>query len=193
MAVTDVTVVNKAFALIGANTISTFVGTSTEQIVATELYSMTVEAALVSHRWRFATGKQTMARLVAAPLNQWDAAYQMPTQPIALLVNGVYILDNPIDYDRYEDKIYTNATTSDVVDIDYIFSPEEATWPPYFTQAVVFDLAAIFAAGIAQDAGLSELFGNKATLEYRKARWSDSSSQTAKNLDGRSLIRKRNS
>tara|TARA_R110000823_G_scaffold99584_1_gene214943 strand:+ start:17044 stop:17628 length:585 start_codon:yes stop_codon:yes gene_type:complete len=191
MAVTQVTIANKALALVGSNTISTFVGTSTEQIVATELYDMIVEAALVSHRWRFATGKQTLSRLVDVPLDQWDAAYQLPTQPILLLLNGVYVLDVAIDYDRYEDKVFCDAAVDDTVNADYIFRANEADWPAYFTSAVVADLAGNFAAGITQDASMSTLFSEKSEILYRKARWADSSSQTAKNLDARTLIRKR--
>jgi hypothetical protein len=191
MADTPVEVSNQAFALIGANTISTFVGTSTEQIVATNLYQPLIDAALTSHRWRFASGKQTLARLEAEPLNQWDAAYQMPTQPKILLLNGVYVLDIPIEYDRYEDQVYCDDTVDDVVDADYIYSVDEQHWPPFFTKAVVYELASLYAAGITQDAYLAAHFIEQAELEYRKARHADSSSQTARNLDARSLVRKR--
>jgi len=191
MAVTQVTIANKALALIGANTISSFTGTATEQIVATNVYDMVVEAALTTHRWRFATGKITLSRLVDAPLDQWDAAYQLPTFPQILLLNGVYILDVAIDFDRYEDKVYCDATVDDIVNADYIYRSAEADWAPYFISGVVFDLASHFAAGITQDASMSVMFEEKSEKQYAKARWADSSSQTAKNMDARSLIRKR--
>jgi hypothetical protein len=193
MADTPVEVANQAFALIGANTLSTFVGTATEQIVATNLYQPIVDAALTSHRWRFATGKQTLARLASIPLDQWDAAYQMPSQPKILLLNSVLVQDAAIKYDRYEDNIYCDATVDDVVIADYIYSVEEQYWPPYFTKAIVSELASVFAAGITQDSYLAAFFSEQSVVEYSRARWADSSSQTARNLRTRtsSLIRSR--
>jgi hypothetical protein len=185
MADTAVEVVNQAFAVIGANTLSTFVGTSTEQIVATNLYQPIVDAALSSHRWRFATGKQTLGRLSQEPVNEWDAAYQMPTQPKILLLNNVKVLDVTIEYDRFEDQIYCDASEDDVVVADYIYSVPEQDWPPYFTKAVVYELASVFAAGITQDSYMAAHFEETAQLEYRRARWSDSSQQTARNLNTR--------
>ena len=191
MATTGVEVANQAFALIGANAISSFIGTATEQVVGEALYQPLIDAALSSHRWRFATGKGTLSRLAASPANQWDAAYQMPTDPEILLLNAVLVIDVPIEYDRYEDQIYCDAGEDDVVVADYIYSVGEEFWPAYFTKAVVFELASVFAAGITQDSYLSSHFNDMAEAEYRKARWADTSSQTARSLSARSLINKR--
>jgi hypothetical protein len=191
MADTQVEVANQAFALIGANTLSTFTGTGSEQIAATNLYQPIVDAALTSHRWRFATGKQTLARLSSVPVNQWDAAYQMPTQPQIILLNAVMVEDLPITFDRYEDQIYCDATESDIVVADYVYSVSEQEWPPYFTKAIVYELASVFAASITQDSFLAAHFAEQSTVEYRKARFADASSQTARNLNARSLIKRR--
>ncbi len=191
MAVNDVSIANKALALIGANTITIFGGTSSEQIAATNLYEMMVEAALTQHRWRFATGQQQLNRDSDAPVDKWDASYQMPVDPPILLLNGVFVLDNPIKYDRYQNKIYNNAAAADIVVADYVFRAEEAEWPPFFTKAVVFDLAGAFAAAVTQDAAMAALFIELSMDEYRKAKFADSSSQTARHLNATSLLRKR--
>jgi hypothetical protein len=191
MADTSVEVANIALTLIGANTISTFVGTGTEQIAATNLYQPIVDAALVSHRWRFASGKAQINLLVATPADDWDSAFQIPADPPVLLINSVSVLDNPIQYDRFEDQIYCDATSDDIVIMDYIYSRDEIDWPPYFTKAVGLELASAFAAAITQDSFLAAHFTEQAAIEFRKARWADSSSQTARNLNPRSLINKR--
>jgi hypothetical protein len=194
MADTAVEVANQALALIGANTISTFVGTGTEQIAATHLYQPTVDAALTSHRWRFASGKKQLSILVATPADDWDSAFQIPTDPPVLLINSISVLDHTIEYDRFEDHIYCDATSDDTVIMDYIYSRDEIDWPAYFTKAIVFELAAVFAAAITQDSFLAAHFTEQANMEYSKARFADSSSQTARNLNTRgthSLISRR--
>jgi hypothetical protein len=193
MADTNVEVANQAFALIGANPISSFVGTATEQVAATHLYQPTVDAALTSHRWRFATGKAILSRLADEPIDEWDAAYQMPTDPAILLLNAVLVQDIPITFDRYEGHIYCNATSDDVVVADYVYSRNEIDWPPYFTKAVVFELASVFAASITQDSYLAAHFSEQSVVEFTKARWADSSSQTSRNMNAKSIINKRRS
>jgi hypothetical protein len=107
------------------------------------------------------------------------------------LTNGTLHISFQLSRSCYEDKVYCNATSADTVNADYIFLPAEADWPPFFTKAVVFDLASNFAAGITQDASMAIMFKEEAELAYRRARFASSSSQTARNLDARSLIRKR--
>jgi hypothetical protein len=108
------------------------------------------------------------------------------------LLTGVYVNDNPITYDRYEDHIYCDAVTADVVIADYIYAIGEQHWPAHFTKVVVSELASAFAAAITQDASMASHFTEVADKLMRQARWADSSSQTARNLDMRSpLVRKR--
>lgn len=182
MAVTDVTIASRALNLIGANEIASFDEASNEAKVAKNLYEPIVEAALTRTRWRFATGQQTLIMLADAPESRWDSAYQMPTSPQVLLLHGLTIMDKPIQYDRYEDKIYANTTADDVVTADYTYKVDVIYWPSYFTKAVMFDLAAMFAGSLAQKGELATHYTNSSELAYRNARWADSSSQTARNL-----------
>ncbi len=193
MAVNDVTIASRALNLIGADAIASFGDGSNEANVADNLYSTIIEAALTRTRWRFATGQQQLSRLTAEPVARWDAAYQMPTSPQILLLHGVTILDNPIKYDRYEDKIYCNATADDLVIADYTYKVDPIYWPPYFVKAVTYDLASVFAGSIAQKGDLASHYAGSSELAYRTARWADSSSQTAKNVRTSSLVNVRRS
>ena len=191
MAVTAVTIASRAMNMIGGNEISSFSETSNEAKVANNLYEPIVEAALTMHRWRFASGQSVLSRLTAAPAARWDAAYQIPTSPKVLLIHGITITDIPIDYDRYEDKIYCNADVNDAVYMDYAYYPGEANWPPYFVKAVQLELAATFAGSLARKGDLATFYEKKANDAYNKARWADSSSQTARNMRSNRLLNAR--
>ena len=115
----------------------------------------------------------------------------MPSQPRILLLNGVSVLDAQIEYDRFENDIYCNAAEADTVVADYIYQVNEADLPPYFVKAFVYDLASAFATAITQDASVALLFEQLSTKEWSKARFAESSSQTARHVNARSLINKR--
>jgi hypothetical protein len=188
MATTDVTIASRAMHMIGGQQFASFADDSNEAKVANGTYEMVVEAALTRTRWRFSSGQQQLSRLAAAPVARWDAAYQMPTSPRILLLHAVTILDRPIKYDRYEDKIYCNATADDTVVADYTYYVKEQYWPPHFVKAVTLDLASIFAGSLAQKGDIATYYANQAELAYRHARWAESSSQTAKNVRTSSLV-----
>jgi hypothetical protein len=188
MSVVAVTIASRAMNMIGGNEIASFSENSNEAKVANNLYEPLVEAALTMHRWRFASGQSVLSRLTAAPAARWDAAYQIPTNPKVLLIHGVTILDSPIEYDRYEDMIYCNASVNDTVYMDYAYYAKEANWPPYFVKAVQFELASVFAGSLARKGDLAAYYEAKAQTAYQQARWADSSSQTARNMRSRRLV-----
>tara|TARA_R110002167_G_scaffold43800_2_gene132163 strand:+ start:2794 stop:3378 length:585 start_codon:yes stop_codon:yes gene_type:complete len=184
MAITaiDVTIASRALNLIGANQISSFTEGSTEANVANNLYDAIVEGSLTLTRWRFASGQQQLSRLDAVPTSRWDAAYQMPTSPPILLLHGVTVLSKPITYDRYEDKIYTNTSVDDLVIADYSYRPDSQYWPAYFSKALMYELASVFASSITRKGDLAAHWATEAQREYTRAKWADSSSQTARRL-----------
>ena len=77
----DVSIASSALNLVGIDAISSFEEGTTQANVANNLYGSIVEGALTLTRWRFATGQQTLSRLVATPEARWDAAYQVPSSP----------------------------------------------------------------------------------------------------------------
>ncbi|WP_299083205.1 hypothetical protein [uncultured Paraglaciecola sp.] len=101
---------------------------------------------LTDTRWRFATGKQSLNRLTATPLNEWRYAFQIPDD--VLLVIRMYPSQG---YEIYEDKIYTNAAS---VEIDYIFRPLEPAFPAYFVEALAARLAEEIAISVTNNVTL---------------------------------------
>jgi hypothetical protein len=190
MALTDVKVASRGLVLIGANPISDFNPNpaTTEATVANNLYEGFVEAALAKYRWRFATGQIDLSRLTAVPEARWDAAYQMPTSPPILVLHAVTVLANPIKFDRYENKIYCDASTTDTVTADYTFRVETQYWPAYFTEYMVYSLASVFASAIAQKATMAEFLSNQAARLFQSAKLVEAQQQTTRQVRSRRLI-----
>ena len=181
---------NKALVLVGANIITSFEEATTESTVAGQLYESTLEAMLTRVRWRFASKQIQLSKLAVDPLARWSAAHQLPSD--ALLIHTVTIGSSVIKDDRYGDKIYSDASTGDSVFCDYTFQASEAEFPPYFKQALVFELASLFAGAIARNDSLSELYRNRALAQTAMAKSTDSQAQTARRMDVQRIARARN-
>ena len=190
MALTDVKVASRALVLMGANTIYTFTTnpSTTEATVADNLYEGFVEAALSAYRWRFSSGQIDLSRLVAVPQARWDAAYQIQTRPPVLVLHAVTVLSNPIKYDRYEDKIYCDATATDVVTADYTYRVATQYWPAYFTEYVVYKMAGVFASSIAQKASLAEVLMGESARLFSAAKVIAAQQQSTRQMRSRRLI-----
>ena len=176
----DIDICARALVMIGANPITSFADGTTEATIASNTYEDTIRADLAMMRWRFASGQVQLSRLTAAPVGRFDAAYQLPSD--MLVLHTVTIADDHVLYDRYEDMVYCNATTNDVVIADYTYRPDEAYWPPYFIILAQYHMASLFAAAVARDAGIQKLYLDQYAAHMRIARNLDSQSQTTKKL-----------
>mgnify|MGYP003129880268 FL=1 len=172
---------SKALVLVGANTISDFTSNTTESLVAGQLYESTLENLLTRCRWRFATKQSQLSRNASAPTARWSAKYAVPTG--TMLIHTVTVNDNVIEYDRYEQDILCDASSTDTVVADYTFQPSEANFPPYFKTALVFELASLFAGAIARNDNLSVLYQNRAIAQLAYAKAQDSQAQTTRKVD----------
>jgi len=178
----DIDIASRGLVLIGASPISSFSGTTTESQVAQNLYEDIVRSALTQTRWRFASNITQLSRLTEAPIdaNRYDAAYQIPSQSI--MIHGVTVSGNPIQYEIFTEKIFCNAGVNDVVIAEYTYRPDTTAFPPYFITALQFHLASVFAGAIAEDENKSALFEEKAQRQYMIARNVDSQQTTTERL-----------
>lgn len=170
----------RALILIGADPITSFDDGTTESLVSVNMYEDLARASLVNARWRFSTNQAVLNRLTAAPTGRYDYAYQQATG--TLMVHAVTVNDLPIEYQIYGDKIYANTSASDVVIADYTYRANEEDWPSYFTIAVEYALATLFATSIARDANLASLMKQAANEAMAKARSLDAQQQTTRKL-----------
>ena len=178
---TAIAVAQKACALIGMQPITSFSDDSSEGIVLNAIYDEIVESELASFPWRFAMAQRTLNRLVATPSARWTAAYQLPND--ILMVRAVTVNDYNIEYDRYDDNIYCDAGDNDVVVLDGIYRADEIDWPAYFRLGIEYRLASALASGVSMQADIAQLMEEKAELQIRKARHTDSASQTTRKVN----------
>jgi hypothetical protein len=172
---------NKALVLVGANIISSFTQNSTESIVANQLYESTLEDLLTRCRWRFATKQVQLSKNTDNPDARYESSYALPGD--AFMIHTVTVSDNVIIYDRYGQNIFTNTTSSDIVIADYTFQPSESIFPPYFKQALVFELASLFAGSIVRNDQLSIMYEARASRQLSVAKSIDAQAQTTKRVD----------
>lgn len=170
----------RALTLIGANPITSFDDTSTEATVANNMYEDVAQAALCASRWRFATNQSVLNLLTNAPTGRFDRAYQLPSD--MLMLHALTVNDLVVEYTVYGDKAFANLSATDQVVADFSFRADENTWPSYFTLAVEYQLAAIFASSIARDEALTKMMDDKASMLMAKARNLDSQQQTTRKL-----------
>ena len=181
----------RALILIGADPITSFNDGTTEALVSVNMYEDVARAALVNSRWRFSTNQAVLNLLSAAPTGRYDRAYQLPTD--LLMLHAVTVQDLPIEYQIYGSKVFADTDPNDVVIADYTYRAEEEDWPSYFTLAVEYALAVVFATSIARDSNLASLMKTQATEAMAKARSLDSQQQTARKLVTSRFISERRS
>ena len=173
-------IASRALVLIGAEPITAFGSSSTESLVATNMYEDTVRATLSSARWRFASEQAVLAAVGSDPTGRFDKAHQLPTN--VLVLHAVTVNDNLVNYTVYGDKVFSDATSSDSLVADFTFRQVESEFPSYFSLALEYSLATIFATAIARSATLAKLMNEQSTLLMAKARNLDAQQQTTRKL-----------
>lgn len=191
MALSKFDICNQALVLVGANTITSFSQNTTESIVANQLYETTVEDLLTKCRWRFASKQVQLSKNATNPDARYESSYALPSD--ALILHTVTVSDSVINYDRYQQNIFTNTSTSDTVIADYTFQPSESIFPPYFAKVLVFELASLFAGAIARNDQLANLYAQRAVAQLQQAKSIDSQAQTTRraNVDRFRNVRNR--
>lgn len=181
----------RALILIGADPITSFDENTTEALVASNMYEDVARASLVNSRWRFATNQALLNLLSAIPTGRYDRAYQLPAD--LLMLHAVTVGDLPIEYQIYGSKVFADTDPSDIAVADYTFRANEQDWPSYFTLAVEYSLAVVFATSIARDSTLATLMQGQARESMAKARSLDSQQQTSRKLTTSRFIAERRS
>jgi hypothetical protein len=115
--------------------------------VGAAMFDMVYENELQSNRWRFACKKAQLSQVNSTPPNEWQYCFQLPTD--MLLPIGFYGMGPDRSYEIYGNVIFTNITSnpgpinssSPVLTFDYMFKPDPATVPSYFSLLVTLSLA----------------------------------------------------
>lgn len=165
MATSAVNIASNALVLIGDSPISAL----TDNRVANALYEQSYLSLLSIHRWRFATKKVQLARLAAAPENEFTYQFQLPADLVYLIRTS---RDTDYDYEIYEDKLYSNSA---IVSIDYIFRVDESALPAYFVKAAEFFMATQFAIPVTGNSRRFQEYMGLYEMQLKRAKYADSS------------------
>jgi hypothetical protein len=182
-------VCSRSLILIGAEPITSFDDGNNEALIASNMYEDVARSSLVNCRWRFATNQVVLNRLSDAPTGRYDAAYQLPSG--WLMTHAVTVNDSPINYQTYGNKLFCDEAAASELVLDYTYRAEEQDWPSYFTVAVQYELAAVFAVGLARDQALAGLMAQQAQIFMIKARNLDAQQQTTRKLNTSRFISNR--
>lgn len=174
----DVTVASVALTMIGANAISSFSDGTTEAEVVEAVYEDLARGWLTMTRWRFATTQKDLVHLADEPAARWTDAWQIPVDCINL--HTVTCNDNPIEYDRYRDKIYCDYDENNTLTADYTWRIPESEWLPSFKIAFQTNLAGILAPALRADTELAKKLIDNGEILMRKAQSIDSQQQTTR-------------
>lgn len=179
---TDIEVAQRAMVLVGMEPLSSFTEATDEALVMNTSYEDIVEDCLAQNNWNFATGQIQLSRLADAPVDRWDAAYVMPTEPAVIQVQTVTIEDAVQQYDIYERYIYLNANENDRVVLNYIFRVDTQYWPPAFTLWVIYRLASILALSVTRKADIARSYSQLADVQFRRAKSRDAQQVTTQQV-----------
>lgn len=175
---TDIEVAQKAMVLVGLEPLTSFTDQTDEALVMNTIYEDILQDCLGQNNWNFALGQKTLSRLTDAPVDRWDAAYALPTNPAVMQVQTVTIDDVPQKYDIYEKYVYINAQVDDVVVLNYIFRPETQYFPPTFTLWLIYRLTSVLALSVTRKADVADSFTKLAEQQFRRAKARDSQQVT---------------
>lgn len=162
---TKIGLISKALILVGEKPLSSLNDDRYGATVGANLFEIIYENELQSNRWRFACTKRALSQLVAAPLNEWAYAYQLPTD--MLLPIGVY---PRAPYEIYASHLYTDQAS---VELDYMFKPEISAVPAYFGQLMVYALARDMVKSITESDTAMNLFAEKYRWQRDRAMFAD--------------------
>ncbi len=165
--------ISKALILCGEEPLNSLSDNRYGATVGSNLFEMLYENELQSNRWRFAMTKSALSKLVAAPLNQWKNAFQLP--PDMLLPIGVFPVD--LNYEIYATHLYTDR---DTIEFDYMFKPAVTSVPAYFATLMTFVLAQHMIKPITESDTAVKIMTAKYDKQRGMAMYADSQGRPAK-------------
>lgn len=185
MALSDIGLCARALVQIGAAPITSFNDGTAESEIAGILYPTIRDALLSSYLWTFASGQVKLTLLAAAPVADYQYAYQLPNDFLRAVSCGTGNAGRGVQYRIARDALHTNAQD---VTLSYIFRPEEAEFPPYFDHALIVRLAAEFAIPVTENTSRAETLFRLAEREYARARQIDAQQDTPGKIQDFTLV-----
>ena len=168
----QISLISKALVLAGEKPCSSLSEDRYGVTVLANLFEIKYESLLQRNRWRFAMKKGSFSRLNVDPLNEWQYAFQIPSDCL-LLVGQTY----PQPYEVYGNRVYSNSSTFEA---EYMFKPAINLLPAYFTLCLAYDLAQDALAPITENDARAAQMRIKATAQYAVAQFADAQARPSR-------------
>ena len=185
MALNDVALASRALIRIGAAPITSFSDGTAESEIAGALYANTRDALLSAYRWSFATAQVALSQLETDPIADFSYAYQLPNDFLRAISVGSGTSGRGVKYRILQDTLECNAQSAVLT---YIYRPDEASFPPFFDQALISRLSAEFAIPVTESTSRAEAHFRSANQEFERARQIDAQQDTPNRIEDFSLI-----
>lgn len=185
MALTAIALCSRALIKVGAGTIASFEEGTAESEVCANLYPSIRDAMISSHPWNFATGQATLPLLVAEPVADYAHAFQLPSDFLRALSAGIGGRGQGLSYRLAENRLHCD---SEEVVLTYVFRPDEASFPPFFDQALIARLAAEFCIPLTESTARAEFLHRIAEEEFRRAKLIDGQQDVPSSISSFPLV-----
>ena len=167
MALTAVRIASQALVRLGALPISDFAEPTLEARTAAALYPTLRDTLIAGHAWRFARAEAELAPAAAAPLAGFAHAFLLPGDFLNVLaVEG----GRERDWRIAGGMLHAGAAR---LRLAYLFRAGEASFPPWFVDALAAHLAAAFCLPVTENAARAEALARLAEAALRRARRAD--------------------
>jgi hypothetical protein len=177
-----INLISNALILIGDLPITSLVGDTRAQVVASNLYDNIVQNELTKYRWGFARKKAQLAKINGTPVGtEYDTMYQLPSDMLTLIK-----LNPGISYQILGDRVYCNYSGD--LFCDYIYTVSEADWPVYFAKMIEYALAMDFAPSIRDSATSMEVLSGAYVNASRMARYTDAQQHPVTPIQDRPFV-----
>ncbi len=161
-------IISNALLILGHDTINSLSDPGRVVRIAVSLYDDIKEDELTSSNWTFAKQQAQLAKLSVGPIDQFESAYQLPSD----LLKVLYITPR-VRYKIYGDKLYTNE--SGAVFINYIANVSETMFTPTFSRMLSMALAVDESIPIREGFTTSQLLEQRYLKRRARATQTDSS------------------
>ena len=141
---------SNALVMLGDAPINSFEDGGAGADTMANIYPVIYKALLTRTYWTFNRKKQKLNQLSQTPLNEWQFAFQIPTDSLR-----IQKITPRGAYKKFSDFIYTNMND---IDADYQIDPGESQLPDYFELTLTYKLAADAAIPVTDSVSKNELY-----------------------------------
>lgn len=188
MALTAIELCQHALVKIGAKPIANFEENTTEALISSILYPTIRDALLSTHPWSFATFFRNLSQLdkVASEHTGHSYAFRLPSDFLRIVsAKSEFSKSSHTHYKISGRHLLCNF---DTIILHYIGRAHEASFPPFFDQALISRLCADFSLPLTESVSRSQTLRVFAEQELQRARLIDSQQEPPKSIDSFSLV-----